>query len=63
MIYRQWNLFTKKEGNYIAVDYIDPTGKSYSEPFCFATIDEALYYGKLCIDRFIRAQTLQHQES
>jgi hypothetical protein len=58
MIYRLWNLFTKKEGDYITIDYTDPEGKLYSEPFCFATFDEALYYGKLCIDRFIGSQSL-----
>jgi hypothetical protein len=63
MIYRQWNLFTRQEGNYIVVDFTDPDGKLYSEPFCFYTLDEALYYGKLCIDRFIRAKMLQPKET
>ena len=63
MIYRQWNLLAKKEGNYIAVDYTDPNGKAYSEPFCFSTLDEALSYGKLSIDRLINLTVMQHKPS
>ncbi len=63
MIYKQWNLLAKKEGNCIAVDYTDPQGKLYSEPFCFYTLDDALNYGKVCVDRLIRSKTLHPNES
>jgi hypothetical protein len=54
MTYKQWSLLIKKELNRIAVDYVDPSGQVYSEPFCFYTLDEALTYGKMCIDHSIR---------
>lgn len=54
MTYKQWNLITKKEGNGIAVDYTDPQGNIYNEPFCFHTLDEALSYGRMCIEQTIR---------
>jgi len=53
MTYKQWSLLINKELNRIAVDYVDPSGQVYSEPFCFYTLDEALSYGKMCIDRSI----------
>lgn len=53
MTYKRWNLFTRKEGNGIVVDYSDPEGNYYSEPFCFPTLEEALSYGRICIDRRI----------
>ncbi len=56
MNYKQWSLVTKKELNGIAVDYTDPDGKVYSEPFCFYTLEEALNYGKMCIDQTIRTK-------
>lgn len=54
MTYKQWNLITKKEGNGIAVDYTDPQGNIYNEPFCFHTLDEAVSYGKMRIEQNIR---------
>ncbi len=57
MSYKEWNLVTSKELNGIAVDYIDPEGHSYSAPFCFYTLEEALNYGKLCVDQSIRSKT------
>lgn len=54
MNYKQWSLVTKQELNGIAVDYTDPEGKVYTEPFCFYTLEEALSYGKMCIDKSIR---------
>jgi hypothetical protein len=62
MNYKQWRLVTKEELQGVAVDYIDPDGKSYSEPFCFYTLEEALNYGKLCIDKSIRSKELIHKE-
>ncbi len=62
MNYKQWNLLPKKEGNYIAVDYIDPDGNVYSEPFCFSSLDAALDYGKLCIEQSLRTKAAQHKE-
>lgn len=56
MNYKQWNLLPKKEGNYVVVDYTDPDGQLYSEPFCFSTLDEALNYAKLRIDQFIQSR-------
>ncbi len=61
MTYKEWILLTTKELNGIAVDYKDPEGKSYSAPFCFFTLDEALNYGKLCIDRSIRSKELTNK--
>jgi hypothetical protein len=61
MNYKQWNLLTKKEVSGIAVDYVDPDGKCYSAPFCFSTLDEALNYGKLCIDQSIRSRMSPNQ--
>jgi hypothetical protein len=61
MNYKQWRLVTKEELQGVAVDYIDPDGKSYSEPFCFYTLEEALNYGKLCIDKSIRSKELIHK--
>ncbi len=57
--YKEWNLLTKEELNGIAVDYTDPEGQSFSAPFCFHSLEEALDYGKLCIDRSIRSRSLQ----
>jgi hypothetical protein len=51
MTYKQWTILTKKEGNGIAVDYTDPEGNHYSEPFCFQNLTEALSYAQSCIDR------------
>jgi hypothetical protein len=62
MNYKQWRLITKEELQGVAVDYIDPEGKSYSEPFCFYTLEEALNYGKLCIDKSIRSKELIHKD-
>jgi hypothetical protein len=62
MNYKQWSLVTKKELNGIAVDYTDPEGQVYSEPFCFYTLEEALDYGKLCIDKTIRLKELVTKE-
>ena len=62
MNYKQWRLVTKEELQGVAVDYIDPDGKSYSEPFCFYTLEEALNYGKLCIDKSIRSKELIHKQ-
>jgi hypothetical protein len=59
MTYKEWNLLTSEELNGIAVDYIDPEGKSYSEPFCFYTLEEALSYGKMRIDQSIRLRSLK----
>jgi hypothetical protein len=56
MTYKEWNLVTSEELNGIAIDYIDPEGKSYSEPFCFYTLDEALNYGKMRIDQLVSLQ-------
>jgi len=63
MTYKDWILLTKQELNGIAVDYTDPEGKSYSAPFCFYTLEEALNYGKLCIDQSIRSRELTHKEA
>jgi len=60
MTYKQWNLLTKQELNGIAIDYTDPQGQAYSAPFCFHTLEEALNYGKLCIDQSIRSRSLQN---
>ncbi|HEY9729238.1 MAG TPA: hypothetical protein V6D50_22540 [Chroococcales cyanobacterium] len=51
MTYKQWTIVTKKELNGIAVDYTDPEGNHYSEPFCFQNPSEALRYAQICIDR------------
>ncbi len=56
MTYKEWNLLTSEQLNGIAIDYIDPEGKSYSEPFCFYTLDEALNYGKMRIDQLVSLQ-------
>lgn len=61
MYYRQWNLLAHPEGQAIAVDYIDPEGHLYQEPFCFYNLDEALHYGKICIDRAIHLRSLLNQ--
>lgn len=63
MTYKDWILLTKEELNGISVDYTDPEGKSYSAPFCFYTLEEALNYGKLCIDQSIRSRELTHKEA
>jgi hypothetical protein len=63
MTYKEWNLLTKQELNGIAIDYTDPEGKSYSAPFCFYTLEEALNYGKLCIDKSIRSRGLVNKAS
>lgn len=60
MTYKEWNLLTIQELNGIAVDYTDPEGQSYSAPFCFHTLEEALNYGKLCIDQSIQLRSLQN---
>jgi len=57
MNYKQWNLVTKQELNGIAVEYTDPQGNQYSEPFCFHTLTEALNYGRICIDRLIASKS------
>jgi hypothetical protein len=57
MNYKNWSLLPKKELNGIAVDYTDPNGQVYSAPFCFYTLEEALNYGKMCIDQSIRSRT------
>ncbi len=57
MTYKEWTLVTKKECNGIAVDYVDPEGKQYNEPFCFSTLDEAKSYGQICIDRLIESKS------
>ncbi len=59
MNYKEWNLLAKKELNGITVDYTDPQGKCYSAPFCFHRLEEALNYGKLCIDQSIHLRSLQ----
>jgi hypothetical protein len=61
MTYKEWILLTKQEENGIAIDYKDPEGHSYSVPFCFHNIEEALNYGKLCIDQLIRSKTLVNE--
>jgi len=58
MNYKQWNLLPIAEGSGISVDCIDPEGNSYSAPFCFSTLDEALNYGKVCVDRLIRSKSV-----
>jgi hypothetical protein len=55
--YKEWRLLTTQELNGIAVDYIDPEGQAYSGPFCFYTLEEALNYGKMCIDQSIRSRS------
>lgn len=60
MNYREWNLLTKQEVNGITIDYTDPEGQSYSSPFCFHTLEEALNYGKICIDQSIHSRSLQN---
>lgn len=60
MTYKEWNLLTKKELNGITVDYTDPEGEFYSTPFCFHTLEEALNYGKLCIDQSIQSRLSQN---
>lgn len=57
-VYKEWNLVTSEELNGIAVDYVDPEGKTYSAPFCFYSLEEALDYGKICIDQSIRSRQL-----
>jgi hypothetical protein len=61
MAYKEWILLTKEELSGIAIDCIDPEGKTYSEPFCFYSLDEALSYGKMCIDKYIRSKSLLHK--
>lgn len=57
MTYKEWILSIKKEWNGIVVDYSDPEGNQYSEPFCFPTIDEAVKYAQICIDRLIQSNS------
>lgn len=57
MNYKQWIIVTKKEWNGIVVEYTDPQGNQYSEPFCFHTLSEALNYGRICIDRLIASKS------
>jgi hypothetical protein len=57
MTYKAWTLVTQEEGNGIAVDYVDPQGNEYNEPLCFPTLDEAIRYGQICIDRLIQSQS------
>lgn len=57
MIYKNWTIVTSKEQHGIVVDYIDPKGSKYSEPFCFPTYEEAIAYGKLCVDQLTRLGT------
>lgn len=51
MTYKQWTLVAKKEENGVVVDFYDLEGNYYQEPFRFPTLDEALSYGRICIDR------------
>lgn len=55
--YKQWILLAKQEWNGIVIDYTDPEGNYYSEPFCFQTLDQAIGYGRACIDRLIRLKS------
>jgi hypothetical protein len=57
MTYKEWILVAKNEWNGIAVDYFDPEGNQYKEPLCFPTIEEALSYGQICIDRLIQSKS------
>ena len=57
MIYKQWVLNIKQEWNGITVDYFDPEGNCYSEPFCFPTPNEAVSYGRLRVDQLIRSKS------
>lgn len=57
MTYKEWNLVTNKEWNGITLDYSDPEGNSYSEPFCFPTLEEAIFYGRICIDRQMQSKS------
>jgi|GEM_PF-2631853 len=54
--YKSWTLFVKTEANGIVIDYSDPDGSFYSEPFCFQIMDEAINYGQICIDRLIKLE-------
>ncbi len=54
--YRNWNLLVKTEANGIVIDYTDVEGNFYSEPFCFQSMDEAISYGQICIDRLIKLE-------
>jgi hypothetical protein len=54
--YKNWTLFAKTEANGIVIDYTDPEGNFYSEPFCFQTMDKAINYGHICIDRLIKLE-------
>lgn len=56
MVYKNWNIVTSEEYNGIVVDCVDPKGNRYREPFCFSTYDEAVSYGKMCIDQLIRLE-------
>lgn len=57
MTYREWTLSIKKEWNGIVVEYFDPEGNRYSEPFCFPTFEEAKRYAQICIDRIIQSKS------
>jgi hypothetical protein len=59
MIYKQWVLNIKQEWNGITVDYFDPEGNCYSEPFCFPTPNEAVSYGRLRVDQLIRSNSFK----
>ena len=59
MIYRNWNIITAQEYNGMVVDCVDPNGNKYREPYCFCTYDEAVNYGKLCVDQSIRLEARQ----
>lgn len=63
MTYKEWNLLTTEELNGIAVDYVDPEGTSYSEPFCFYSLEEALNYAKMRIDQSIRLKSSQNNSA
>ena len=53
MTYKDWIIVATQEWNGLTVDYVDPEGNQYNEPFCFLTFDQALSYGQICIDRLI----------
>jgi len=57
MTYKHWTLVMEQEENGVVVDYYDPEGNYYQEPFCFSTLDEALNYGRICIDKLIQAKS------
>lgn len=54
MTYKGWTITTREENSGVAVDYTDPNGKIYVEPFCFRTQEGARTYARDCIDLKIR---------